>query len=211
MLEGGPDAFLDYELLEYILTLAIPRRDTKPLAKQLIAEFGSFASVISAEPESLERVLGSNMQTAIAAIKFVQAAAVRLLKAAILKRPIIGGWQPLLDYLHSVHSHKINEQVRVLYLNSKNILISDEVMSDGTINQAPVHTREIIRRALILGAAGLILVHNHPSGDPMPSRADIALTREIMAAALLLDIVVHDHIVVGHEGVTSLRALGHMN
>jgi len=209
MIEGGADAFLDYELLEYMLGLAIPRRDTKPLAKLLITEFGSFAAAISAEPAALGRVVGLG-ETGVAALKFVQAAAIRLVRAAVVNRPVIGGWEPLIQYLHAAQAHGINEQVRVLYLNSKNILIRDEVLSDGMINQATVHTREVLRRALVLGAAGLILVHNHPSGDPTPSRADITLTKEIMAAAQLLEIIVHDHIIVGHNGHSSLRALGHM-
>ncbi len=192
-----------------MLGLAIPRRDTKPLAKLLITEFGSFAAAISAEPAALGRVVGLG-ETGVAALKFVQAAAIPLVRAAVVNRPVIGGWEPLIQYLHAAQAHGINEQVRVLYLNSKNILIRDEVLSDGTINQATVHTREVLRRALVLSAAGLILVHNHPSGDPTPSRADITLTKEIMAAAQLLEIIVHDHIIVGHNGHSSLRALGHM-
>lgn len=209
LLEGGADAFLDHELLEYVLGLALPRIDTKPLAKALLAEFGGFAAVIAAEPAALVRVAGLG-DGAAAALKFVQAAAVRSLRAAIVARPIIGGWQPLLDYLHAAQAHGINEQVRVLYLNSKNILIRDEVLSDGTINEAVVHVREVIRRALELGAAGLILVHNHPSGDSTPSRADIALTNQIVAAAKLMEIAVHDHVIVGHAGHTSMRAAGLM-
>ena len=209
LLEGGAEAFLDHELLEYVLALAIPRRDTKPLARALITEFGSFAAVIAAEPAALGRVEGLG-ETAVAALKFVQAAALRSLKAAVIARPVIGGWEPLLEYLHAAQAHGINEQVRVLFLNSKNILIREEVMADGTINEATIHTREIVRRALELGAAGIILVHNHPSGDPTPSRADIALTHEIIGAAKLFGIIVHDHIVIGHAGHASLRALGHM-
>lgn len=162
MLDGGAEAFLDHELLEYVLGLALPRIDTKPLAKALIAEFGSFAAVIAAEPQALVRVQGLG-EGAAAALKFVQAAALRSLKAAIVGRPVIGGFQPLIDYLHAAQSHGINEQVRVLYLNAKNILIRDEVLSEGTINEASVHVREVVRRALELGAAGLILVHNHPT------------------------------------------------
>ncbi len=209
LLDGGADAFLDHELLEYVLGLALPRIDTKPLARALITEFGGFAAVIAAEPAALKRVAGLG-EGAAAALKFVQAAAVRSLKAAVVARPVIGGWQPLLDYLHAAQAHGINEQVRVLYLNSKNFLIRDEVLTDGTINEATVHTREVIRRALELGAAGLILVHNHPSGDPSPSPADISLTAEIVTAARMFEIAVLDHVIVGHAGHTSMRAAGLM-
>lgn len=210
LLQGSGEAFHDYELLEYILALAIPRRDTKSLAKDLKRRFGTFAGVISAEPSALVDVAGMG-ENAAATIKFVHAAALNLLKEAVLDRPVVGGWDALVAYLHAAQAHGINEQVRVLYLNSKNYLIQDEVAADGTINQATVHTREIMRRALLVGAAGLILVHNHPSGDPTPSRADISLTREIMDAAKLLDIIVHDHVIIGHSAHASLRALGHMN
>ena len=165
--------------------------------------------MIATEPAALVRVTGLG-EAGAAALKFVQAAALRSLKAAVVARPVIGGWQPLLDYLHAAQAHGINEQVRVIYLNSKNFVIRDEVLTDGTINQAMVHTREIVRRALELGAAGLILVHNHPSGDPTPSPADIALTREVVAAARLMEIAVHDHVIVGHAGHVSMRAAGLM-
>lgn len=209
LLDGGADGFLDHELLEYILALAIPRRDTKPLAKALIVEFGAFASVIAAEPAALARVAGVS-EGAVAALKFVQAASLRSLRAAVVGRHAIEGWEALTAYLHAAMAHGINEQVRVLFLNNRNILIRDEVMAEGTVNQAAVHVREVVRRALELGASSLVLVHNHPSGDPTPSREDVALTREIVVAAKLFDISVHDHVVIGHGGHASLRALGLM-
>ena len=207
LLAGGADAFLDHELLEYVLALAIPRRDTKPLAKALIAEFGSFASVIAAETPALMRVAGLG-DTGVAALKFVQAAALRSLRAAVLGRPVIAGWDALIDYLHAAQAHGIVEQFRVIFLNTKNIMIADERLAEGTVDQAAVYTREIVRRALELGATGLVLVHNHPSGDPTPSREDIVLTREVIAAGTALGITVHDHVVIGHAGHASLRALG---
>lgn len=207
LLEGGGEAFLDHELLEYILALAIPRRDTKPLAKRLIDEFGSFAEVIAAQPAELSRIDGLG-ETAIAAIKFVQTAALRSLRAGIVGRPVLASWQAVLDYLHADMAHGLTERFRVLFLNSKNLLIRDEVMSEGTVDTAPVYTREVIKRALELGATALVLVHNHPSGDPKPSRDDIAMTNEIVTAGKALGITVHDHLVIGRHGYASFKALG---
>ena len=207
LVEGGADGFLDYELLEYILGLAIPRRDTKPLAKALVAEFGSFANVIAAEPAALARQPGLS-EGAVAAIKFVEAAALRSLRAAVIGRPVIGGWDALIGYLHAAQAHGITERFRVIFLNSKNIMIADEVLAEGTVTQAPVYTREVMKRALELGATSIVLVHNHPSGDPKPSCEDVAITREIIDAGRLMDIAVHDHVIIGHSGHASLRALG---
>lgn len=207
MIEGGADAFLDHELLEYFLALAIPRRDTKPLAKQLIAEFGSFASVIAATPAELSRVAGLS-EDAAAALKFVEAASLRSLRAAVINRPLLSSWQAVLDYLHASMAHGLNERFRVLFLNNRNILIRDELLSEGTVNQTPVYTREVIKRALELGATALVLVHNHPSGDPKPSRDDIAMTREIAEAGRHLGIILHDHVVIGRTGHASFKALG---
>lgn len=209
LLRGGDGAFLDYELLEFVLALAQPRVDTKPVAKALVAEFGSLAAVLAAEPQALVRVRGVGPAGA-AALKMVRAAAVASLRDAIVGRPVIAGWQPLIDYLHGAQAHGIHEQVRVLFLNAKNHLIADEVVSDGTLSGAAVHVREVVRRALELGAAAMIVAHNHPSGDPTPSAADVALTRELVAASALFEIVVHDHVVVGHSGAASLRGLGLM-
>ncbi len=209
LLEGGGEALLDHEIVEYLLATAIPRRDTKPLAKRLIAEFGGMGGLFAADAEALSRVDGVG-EGAVAAIKIVQAAAVRLLRAEIVDRPVLGSWQALLDYLRADMAHAMIERVRVLHLNSKNHLIRDELMSEGSINEAAIHVREVIRRAIDLGSAAIILVHNHPSGDPSPSRQDIALTREIVEAGRGLGIAVHDHVIVGTQGHASLRALGLM-
>ncbi|MBB5687006.1 RadC family protein [Sphingobium boeckii] len=207
LIEGGGDALLDHELIEYLLATAIPRRDTKPLAKTLLAEFGGIGGLVSADAESLRRVDGVG-EGAIAAIKIVQATALRLLRAEVAERPILGSWQALLDYLRADMAHIGVERVRVLHLNSRNMLIRDEMVSEGSVDQAAIYVREVIRRAIDLGSASIILVHNHPSGDPSPSRQDIALTRDIAEAGKKLGIAVHDHIIIGAQGHASLRALG---
>ncbi len=204
--DGGPEALLDHELVEYLLALVNPRKDMKPKARKLIAEFGGLGPLLSADPEALMRV--DLRETEIAALKIAEASALRLLKSQIKDRPILSDWQALADYLHADMAHRAIERVRVLHLNSKNILIRDELISEGSIDQAAVHIREIIKRALELNAAALIVVHNHPSGDPQPSRQDIALTKELVAAARPLGISVHDHIVIGTKGQSSLRAMG---
>lgn len=206
LVEGGPEALLDHELVEYLLALAIPRRDTKPLARKLLAEFGGLGPLLSADPESLARA--ELTEGVIAALKIAEASALRLLRSRASERPILTNWQALADYLHADMAHRLIERVRVLHLNTKNALIRDELVSEGSIDQAAVHVREIVRRALELGSAALILVHNHPSGDPEPSRQDITLTRELMAALKPLGIAVHDHVVIGSKGQASLRALG---
>ena len=197
----------DYELIEYLLALAIPRRDTKPLAKALLREFGGIGGLLTADPEALTRVPGMG-DTSIAAIKIAHAAAIRLLQANAEKKPVLANWQALLDYLRADMAHHAIERFRVLHLNTKNALIRDEVMSEGSIDQAAVHVREVIRRAIDLGSAAIILVHNHPSGDPSPSRADIDITRAIAEAGKRLGIAVHDHIVMGAHGHVSLKAQG---
>ena len=207
LLDGGGDALLDHELVEYLLALVIPRRDTKPLAKQLLAEFGGLPALVSADPESLRRVPGVG-DTVVAALKVVQATSVRLLKAEVVERPIVASWQALLDYLRADLAHISVERVRVLHLNSKNMLIRDEMVSEGSIDQSAIYIREVIRRALELGSSALILVHNHPSGDTQPSRADIAITRDIVEAGKKLGIAVHDHVIIGAKGHSSMRALG---
>ena len=206
LIEGGPEALLDHELVEYLLALAIPRRDTKPLARKLLAEFGGLGPLLAADPESLVRAELSD--GVIAAIKIAEASALRLLRSRASERPVLTNWQALADYLHADMAHRLVERVRVLHLNTKNALIRDELVSEGSIDQAAVHVREIVRRALELGSAALILVHNHPSGDPEPSRQDISLTRDLVAALKPLGISVHDHVVVGSKGQASLRALG---
>ena len=207
LLKDGGEALQDYELIEYLLALAIPRRDTKPLAKALLREFGGIGGLLSADAEALLRVDGVG-ETAAAAIRIVQAAALRLLRNEIVEKPTLASWQALIDYLRADMAYRGVERVRVLHLNAKNILIRDEVMSEGSIDQAIVHVREVIRRAIDLGSSGLILVHNHPSGDPAPSRADISLTRDIIDAGKRLNIVVHDHVIIASSGHSSMRALG---
>jgi DNA repair protein RadC len=205
--EGGGDALLDHELIEYLLALAIPRRDTKPLAKALLKQFNGITGLLTAEPEAIARVPGMG-ETTVAALKIAHAAAVRLVKAEVTERPILANWQALLDYLRADMAHDGIERFRVLHLNTKNILIRDDVMSKGSIDQAAVYIREVIRRAIDFGSAAIILVHNHPSGDPAPSRADIDITRSIAEAGKRLNIAVHDHIIIGSSGHASMRALG---
>jgi DNA repair protein RadC len=207
LLESGGDALADYELIEYLLMLAIPRRDTKPLAKSLLREFGGFGGLLSADAEALMRVDGVG-ETVAAAIRIAQATALRLLRSNIDEQPVLASWQALLDYLRADMAHIGIERVRALHLNAKNMLIRDEVVSEGSIDQAAVHVREVIRRAIDLGSSALILVHNHPSGDPAPSRADITLTRDIIDAGKRLNIAVHDHVIIASSGHSSMRALG---
>ncbi|MBK6299155.1 MAG: DNA repair protein RadC [Sphingomonadales bacterium] len=207
LIEGGGDALLDHELIEYVLALAIPRIDTKPLAKDLLKEFGGIAGLLTADAAAIARVKGMG-DGAVAALKIVQAASLRLLRDRIMDKPVLASWQALLDYLRADMAHKTTERVRVLHLNSRNMLIRDEAMSEGSIDQAAIHPREVIRRAIDLGSSAIILVHNHPSGDPAPSRADIALTRDIADAGKKLGITVHDHIVIGANGHSSMRGLG---
>jgi len=207
LLESGAEALADYELIEYLLTLTVPRVDTKATAKALLHEFGSIGGIMSADTAALARVKGVG-ESAIAALKIAQATAVALLRDRVAGQPMLASWQALLDYLRADMAWRANEVVRVLHLNSKNILIRDEVMSEGTIDSASLHVREVVKRAIALGSTGLILVHNHPSGDPQPSRADIQLTRDIIEAGRRLGISVHDHVIVGAQGHASLRAMG---
>lgn len=202
-------ALQDYELVEYLLALAIPRVDTKPLAKALLREFGGVAGLFAADPESLRRVKGIS-DAGIAAIRIARASALRLLKAEIAERPMLGNWQALLDYLRADMAASHIERVRVLFLNTRNILIRDEVVAEGSIDQAPVYVREIVKRAMDLGAAAIIVVHNHPSGDPKPSRADIEITRMLSEAGRKLGVTVHDHLIIAADGHASMKALGLM-
>lgn len=207
LFEHGGEALPDYELLEYLLALAIPRRDTKPVAKALLREFGGLAGVMTANPEELARVKWMG-ETSIAAIKAAHGIALRLLKVEVSDKPLLGNWQALLDYLRANLAHQQVEHVRVLHMDSRNRLIRDEAMNEGTIDEAPVYAREVIRRAIQLGSAAIILVHNHPSGDATPSRADIDVTRTIAAGLKPLGIALHDHIIIARGGHTSLRAQG---
>jgi len=205
-LKGGPDAVADHELLELLL-FAIPRLDTKPLARALLARFGSFAGVLSAPPEALRAVPGVG-DAIVATLKVAQAAAVKLSAAELRDAPVLNAWDKLLHYLHAVLARETVEHVRVLYLDSKNRLKADETHGRGTVNHTPLYPREIVRRALELQATALILVHNHPSGDPTPSRRDIEITREVKEAAALFGIALHDHVIVGNGRFASFRQLG---
>ena len=201
------DSLLDHELVEYLLAIAIPRRDTKPLAKALLREFGSVAKLLTADADALMRVKGMG-EVSAAAVKIAHAAALRLLKVEAASKPVLSNWQGLIDYLHADMAHHTTERFRVLHLNTRNMLIRDEVMSKGSIDVASVHVREVIRRAMDLGSASIILVHNHPSGDASASRADIDITRAIIEAAKRLGIAVHDHLIIGVNGHRSLRSEG---
>lgn len=207
LLGGGAEALADYEVLEYLLFAAIKQGDTKPIAKALIKRFGNLAGVLNADAKALETIKGVGT-TSAAALKCVALAARRMARVEIQQKPVLGSWQALLDYLTIDMAHLTVERVRVLYLNTQNRLVLDEHVGDGSIDEAAIHPREIIRQALDIGASALILVHNHPSGNPEPSRADIQITNRIAEAGRLLGIVVHDHIIIGSQGHVSLKAKG---
>jgi DNA repair protein RadC len=206
-LDAGPEALLDHEILELVLFRAIPRRDVAPLARRLLATFGDLADVVSAPSARLAEVQGMG-DASIAEIRIVEAAAHRLARARVMGRPAIAGWSALLDYCRTVMAHRGTEQLRCLHLDRRNGLIADEVLGEGTIDHVPAYPREIAKRALALDAAALILVHNHPSGDPAPSRADVAMTREVAAALATVGVTLHDHVIVGRGREASFRALG---
>lgn len=206
-LAGGPGAVQDYELLELLLFAAIPQKDVKPLAKELIKRFGSFAGVMAASAGELRSVDGIK-DVAASTIKTVEAAALLMARQELIDRPVIGSWKKLLDYCHAAMAHQKVEQFRLLFLDGKNALIADEVQQRGTVNHTPVYPREVVKRALELGASAVILCHNHPSGDPTPSEDDIAMTREIAEAAERLGITLHDHIIIGRKGHRSFRSMG---
>lgn len=208
-LNGGDGSLQDYELLELLLAQAQKRIDTKPIAKALIKRFGGFAGVMAAAPDQLQEVDGVGPAAAVI-IKVVQACALRMAQQEVTKREIIGSWKKLLDYLRMAMAEQKTEQFRLLFLDNKNALIADEEQQRGTVNHTPVYPREVVKRALELGASAIILVHNHPSGDPTPSQDDIAMTKEVAAAADKLGISVHDHIIIGRKGHASLRSLGHL-
>ncbi|MBX7493353.1 DNA repair protein RadC [Qipengyuania sp. 1NDW9] len=207
LLKGGAEALADYELLEFLLFSAIRQGDTKPLAKRLIDHFGSFSAVLGAEPGALAQVKGMGEASA-AALHAVALAARRMARGEVEQQPVLGSWQSLLDYLAIDMGHLKHERVRVLYLDTRNRLIDDHLAAEGSIDEAAIHPREVIRRAFDKGASALILVHNHPSGDPEPSRADIQITNRIAEAGRLLGITVHDHVIVGRGTHVSLRAKG---
>jgi DNA repair protein RadC len=207
LLERGPGALADYEVLEMLLFLAFKQGDTKPLAKALINRYGSFAKVMTAPQEELLAIPGLG-EHSVSAIKLVQDAALRLSRAELAEQPVLNNWDRLMDYLTAALSRETVEQFRVLFLDSRNRLLADEAQARGTVNHTPVYPREVIKRALELHATALILVHNHPSGDPTPSRADIAMTAEIRSAGELLSVVVHDHIIIGNGRQLSFRREG---
>lgn len=204
---GGLAALPDYELLELYLFRSLPRGDVKPLAKALLGRFGSFAGVLGATVEELKTVPGVG-ETAAVDLKILHEATLRAGREGITKRPVISSWTALLGYVRVALANESREQFRVLFLDKKNQLIADEVMNHGTVDHAPVYPREVMRRALELSSSNLILLHNHPSGDPTPSRPDIEMTKQIITAGKALSIVVHDHLVVGRDGVASFKALG---
>jgi len=205
--EAGAEALPDYELLELLLFRSIPRRDVKPLAKELIQRFGSFAEVLGAPAARLAEVDGVSESVALD-LKIVEAALKRMAKGAVGKRPVLSSWSSVLDYCRMAMAFAEREQFRILFLDKKNTLIADEVQQTGTVDHTPVYPREVMRRALELSASAIILVHNHPSGDPTPSGADMRMTRELVDIAKPLGVAIHDHIIVGRDGHASFRSLG---
>lgn len=206
LFDGGGKALLDHELVEYLLTLTIPRRDTKPMAKRLISQFGGIGQLLGADAATLKREGLSD--AAIAALKIAEATALRLLESRFEQRPILSSWDALGDYLQAAMAHSPIEEVRVLFLNAKNMLLANEAMWRGSVDEAAVHVREVISRAIALGATAIIIVHNHPSGDPSPSSQDIRLTKELIEAGRHMRVTVHDHVIVGSQGRSSMKALG---
>ncbi|MFW2588523.1 RadC family protein [Sagittula sp. SSi028] len=206
-LTGGADAMPDYEMLELVLFRAIPRRDVKPLARALLDAFGDFNGVLSAPRNRLAELNGVG-DAVICELKIVEAAAHRLARSRVIQKPVLSSWNALLDYCQTAMAHGDIEQFRVLYLDRKNVLIADEQQARGTVDHVPVYPREVVKRALELNATAMILVHNHPSGDPTPSEADIVVTEQIQSAADALGIVLHDHLVIGKSRELSFRSEG---
>ena len=204
LLKAGPEALADHEMLEMILFIALPRRDTKLIARELLTRFRSFGSVVAAPVTELMAVEGLG-EAGVAALKLVQAAALRMMRHEIAAQPVLSTWDRLTDYLTASMQHERTEQFRVLFLDGRNKLIADEVQGHGTINHAPAYPREVVRRCLELHATAVILAHNHPSGEPAPSREDVVLTKEIARAAAMMGITVHDHIIVGRGKWLSFR------
>jgi DNA repair protein RadC len=204
--EAGPESLPDYELLEMVLFRAVRRADTKPIAKNLIARFGSFAEVISAPPERLMEIDGVG-EVVATELKLIRAAALRLLKGEVINRPLLASWTAILEYCRAAMAYQDKEQFRILFLDKKNQLIADEMQQEGTVDHTPVYTREVIKRSLELSASSIILVHNHPSGDPTPSFADIDMTQRIIDAGSKLGITIYDHVIIGRKGHTSFKGL----
>jgi len=208
-LSGGSDALQDYELLELLLFMAIPRRDVKPLAKTLLKSFGSLPELMAASVNDLTRIDGISENTATA-IKSVEALATRMMKQDLEGKPVLNSWTRLMDYCYATMAHEKKEHFRILFLNKKNALIGDEIQGSGTVDHTPAYPREIMKRSLELGATAIILMHNHPSGDPKPSQADIDMTAQIIRAAEPFNITVHDHIIISRNGYTSMKNKGLM-
>ncbi|WP_073253595.1 RadC family protein [Shimia gijangensis] len=208
-IEGGADALPDYEMLELVLFRAVPRQDVKPLAHLLLETFGDFNRVLSASVARLGEVKGVG-QAVTTELKIVEAAAQRLARSRVLQRQVLSGWDALIDYCHTTMAHRETEQFRVLYLDRKNVLIADEEQAQGTVDHVPVYPREVVKRALEINASALILVHNHPSGDPTPSDSDITMTQHIQQAAEALSITLHDHLVIGKSRELSFRSEGYL-
>jgi len=207
LLTAGPEALADHEMLEMVLFLALPRRDTKPIARALLSRFGSYARAIAAPIQDLRRIEGLG-EAGTAALKLVQGSALRLMRADVIDRPVLSNWDKLIEYLNAALARETVEQFRVLYLDTRNRLLADEAQARGTVNHTPVYPREVVKRALELYATAIILVHNHPSGDPAPSEADVLMTREVKAAAGVLSILLHDHIIMGNGRWMSFRREG---
>jgi len=208
-LAGGPGAMPDYELLELVLFRAIPRQDVKPLARRLLEAFGDFNGVVSAPPARLAKVEGAG-EAVICELKIVEAAAHRLARARVIRKQVLSSWSALVDYCHTALAHREVEEFRVLYLDRKNTLIADEPQAKGTVDHVPVYPREVVKRALELNASALILVHNHPSGDPTPSESDISMTNRIRDAAEALGLELHDHLIIGKSRELSFRSAGYL-
>lgn len=207
--QGGGAALPDYELLELVLFRAIPRQDVKPLARLLLDTFGDFNRVIAASPARLQMVKGAGAAVVLE-LKLVEAAAQRMMRARVMQKPVLSSWDALLDYCHTTMAHRETEQFRVLFLDRKNVLIAAEEQARGTVDHVPVYPREIVKRALELNASALILVHNHPSGDPTPSDADLSMTRQVLDACEALGLVLHDHLIIGKSAELSFRSQGYL-
>ncbi|MFC3182191.1 RadC family protein [Cypionkella sinensis] len=208
-MEGGATAIPDYELLELLLFRAIPRQDVKPLARELLDTFGDFNRVVTAVPARLMMVKGVG-EAVVQELKIVEAAAQRMMRARVMNRPLLSSWDALLDYCHTAMAHRETEQFRILFLDRKNVLIADEEQAKGTVDHVPVYPREVVKRGLELNASALILVHNHPSGDPTPSQADISMTLQVQEAAQVLGITLHDHLIIGKSRELSFRSAGYL-
>ncbi|MGH1458156.1 MAG: RadC family protein [Paracoccaceae bacterium] len=208
-MSGGAAALPDYEMLELVLFRAIPRQDVKPLARRLLDVFGDFNRVLSAAPERILAVEGAG-EAVLTELKIVEAAAHRLSRSKVMQRHVISSWEAIIDYCHTTMAHRETEQFRILYLDRKNVLIADEEQARGTVDHVPVYPREVVKRALELNASALILVHNHPSGDPTPSQPDIDMTDQVNRAAMALGLTVHDHLIIGKSRELSFRAEGYL-